>query len=478
MKYVLSFCPEWPKCQKVPRIDILEDNKQIMIRCDCGFDKVLSLDEYLQKLPYEEGNVVPLSCPEISDAKELISEAEEHINTYLEEMMNEALKGTKKDKKVKEAYDECKNRCENVVTLVKLFTLNYFKQNEQMIKNIVNNSTFNIRKWELSDQESTIEYFNTYCIFIPEDNTDYNFIDTKTQFPSHQETINGLFKLNDERIAIYSNEKTIELLDPLNNFNVDIVIKGHPSGVLSMDQFDNDLVVSCSNSSIMLWSLTKDSYTCLHTIQSQKNFTCVRALNNNHIAAASNNVIQIYDITEGKYSQTPIKELICSNEIDNMYYIKNKHILIATSEISDDVIFLYNTDTLGLKGKIEKIAKQSFNSKCKYYILQLDEDNIILSSYHELLKMNLDTFKVEKIGKKGEVQYMFGGEKMLQLRHSEIILLTYNDTKRSLRTYNMETNKDILIRTGKNNMIKSMIAVDDNHIMTLSKENLIQLWKY
>ena len=42
----------------------------------------------------------------------------------------------------------------------------------------------------------------------------------------------------------------------------------------------------------------------------------------------------------------------------------------------------------------------------------------------------------------------------------------------------METNKDILIRTGKNNMIKSMIAVDDNHIMTLSKENLIQLWKY
>ena len=67
---------------------------------------------------------------------------------------------------------------------------------------------------------------------------------------------------------------------------------------------------------------------------------------------------------------------------------------------------------------------------------------------------------------------------MLQLRHSEIILLTYNDTKRSLRTYNMETNKDILIRTGKNNMIKSMIAVDDNHIMTLSKENLIQLWKY
>ena len=327
MKYVLSFCPEWPKCQKVPRIDILEDNKQIMIRCDCGFDKVLSLDEYLQKLSYEEGNVVPLSCPEISDAKELISEAEEHINTYLEEMKNEALKGTKKDKKVKEAYDECKNRCENVVTLVKLFTLSYFKQNEQMIKNIVNNSTFNIRKWELSDQESTIEYFNTYCIFIPEDNTDYNFIDTKTQFPSHQETINGLFKLNDERIAIYSNEKTIELLDPLNNFNVDIVIKGHPSGVLSMDQFDNDLVVSCSNSSIMLWSLTKDSYTCLHTIQSQKNFTCVRALNNNHIAAASNNVIQIYDITEGKYSQTPIKELICSNEIDNMYYIKNKQLL-------------------------------------------------------------------------------------------------------------------------------------------------------
>ena len=81
MKYVLSFCPEWPKCQKVPRIDLLADNKQIMIRCDCGFDKVLSLDEYLQKLPYEEVNVVPLSCPEISDANELISEAEEHINT-------------------------------------------------------------------------------------------------------------------------------------------------------------------------------------------------------------------------------------------------------------------------------------------------------------------------------------------------------------------------------------------------------------
>ena len=198
-----------------------------------------------------------LEPPEIKDAAEKLKQAEEFVNVYLEQLKNEAIKLKEKSDEVKAAYEKCKEMNHNVVYLIRRFFSNLFRDNDNLVKNIKNSCTFNLTKCDYvnatSKIDKIIDFFNTFTIYQKIDNNDYLFIDTKFKFPEHKDTVNGLKKLKDGRIAFYSFEKTIEILDPKNNYHIDLVIKGHPGGVLALDQFDNGDLVSVSGQHVMLW---------------------------------------------------------------------------------------------------------------------------------------------------------------------------------------------------------------------------------
>lgn len=93
--------------------------------------------------------------------------------------------------------------------------------------------------------------------------------------------------LNDSRIAMIFNEKDIRILDPLNNFNCDIVLSGHLFLVSSLCQLDNGHLVSSSfDNSIIIWKLEKYAYSLVSKISDiETNFTCyVLALSDNRFA--------------------------------------------------------------------------------------------------------------------------------------------------------------------------------------------------
>lgn len=471
MKYVLSFCPEWPNCQKVPRMDILDNNTEIIVRCPCGYDQVLPLEEYLKKLEYEDCIGLLLSPPEIEKGRAVLKEAEEHVKTYLDELKSEALKSNEKVEEINKAYDACKKRCEKVLYLVKQFTINYYRKNEQMLKNIVHNTTFSLKKCESKEISKIIEFFNTYCVLVPLDTTDYNFIDSKAPLPKFNDKINGIFKLKDGRIAIYSFEKTIDIIDIANNYHVDMVIKGHPGGVLAMDQFENGNIVSLSNTTIKLWSITKDSYKCLHTIQYPKFHTVdtLVCLNNNFIAVSAEHSIQIYDLNEGKYSDKPVKELKeHKSQVQKFLFVPSKHIFISLNKENNDFICIWNSDTFELIKKGDSITfDYDFTRADK--MLTCDRLTWLHKERHlRQFDINLQESELSGHYKRGN---------MIKTRHPGVYLLTFR--RGELITYNYETGEDQVFKFKYDSEFLDMIPIDQHHIMTLPEDGSeVKVWRY
>lgn len=477
MCYVVSFCPlftdEKKNCMEIPQISILPNNKDILIKCPCGYTDTMALDKYLKSLVIESCVGILLEPPEIKDAAEKLKQAEEFVNVYLEQLKNEAIDMKEKSDEVKAAYEKCKELNHNVVYLIRRFFSNLFRDNENLIKNIKNNCTFNFTKCDYvnapSKIDKIIEFFNTFTIYQKVDNNDYLFVDTKFKFPEHKDTVNGLKKLKDGRIALYSFEKTIEILDPKNNYHIDMVIKGHPGGVLALDQFDNGDLVSVSGQHVMLWSITKDTYKCLHTIHygEFQYLWFVAVCGDGRIAVANDKVIHIYDFSGG-ITTTPIKELKQhANIIRNLYYSKNKDLLLSSGE--DNMLYVWNLKTYELLAQFDDCSCTQLNS-----IQQLDEDRVYASVFGEIKVINLKTFREEKDNTIRDVGCVLS---FAILRHKNTLLLGGYST--AMRVYKKDEKVRNDYKSGCKDDIDKFCVVDEHHIISLTKKsNEIKLWEY
>ena len=477
MSYVVSFCPlfkdEKKTCMEIPQISILANNKDIIIKCPCGYTDTISLDKYLKSLVIESCVGILLEPPEIKDAAEKLKQAEEFVNVYLEQLKNEAIELKEKSDEVKAAYEKCKEMNHNVVYLIRRFFSNLFRDNDNLVKNIKNSCTFNLTKCDYvnatSKIDKIIDFFNTFTIYQKIDNNDYLFIDTKFKFPEHKDTVNGLKKLKDGRIAFYSFEKTIEILDPKNNYHIDLVIKGHPGGVLALDQFDNGDLVSVSGQHVMLWSITKDSYKCLHTIPygEFKYLWFVAVCGDKRIAVANDTVIHVYEFNEG-YVTTPAKELTQHTKIiKNLYYAKSKDLLLSSGE--DGMLYVWNMSTYELLAQFGNCSCVQLNA-----IQPIDEDRVYANVFGEIKVINLKTFREEKDNTIKEVGCVLS---YAILRHKNTLLLGgYYSEMRVYKVDEKETND---FKSGCKDNIEKLCVVDDHHIISLTKEsNEIKLWEY
>ena len=477
MSYVVSFCPlfkdEKKTCMEIPQISILPNNKDIIIKCPCGYTDTMALDKYLKSLVIESCVGILLEPPEIKDAAEKLKQAEEFVNVYLEQLKKEAIELKEKSDEVKAAYEKCKEMNHNVVYLIRRFFSNLFRDNDNLVKNIKNSCTFNLTKCDYvnatSKIDKIIEFFNSFTIYQKIDNNDYLFIDTKFKFPEHKDTVNGLKKLKDGRIAFYSFEKTIEILDPKNNYHIDLVIKGHPGGVLALDQFDNGDLVSVSGQHVMLWSITKDSYKCLHTIPygEFKYLWFVAVCGDKRIAVANDTVIHVYEFNEG-YVTTPAKELTQHTKIiKNLYYSKSKDLLLSSGE--DDMLYVWNMSTYDLLAQFGNCSCVQLNA-----IQPIDEDRVYANVFGEIKVINLKTFREEKDNTIKEVGCVLS---YAILRHKNTLLLGgYYSEMRVYKVDEKETND---FKSGCKDNIEKLCVVDDHHIISLTKEsNEIKLWEY
>ena len=83
-----------------------------------------------------------------------------------------------------------------------------------------------------------------------------NIKEVKT-FTEHTDNVNSLLRLKDGRVASCSDDKTIRIYDPSNDYHCDQVIKRHNDSITSICQLDDGTIVSCSEDrTIMLNNYT------------------------------------------------------------------------------------------------------------------------------------------------------------------------------------------------------------------------------
>ena len=61
----------------------------------------------------------------------------------------------------------------------------------------------------------------------------------------HAKYVISLLHLKDGRVASCSEDKTIRIYDPSNDYHCDQVIKRHSEGIISICQLEDGTIVSC-----------------------------------------------------------------------------------------------------------------------------------------------------------------------------------------------------------------------------------------
>ena len=139
---------------------------------------------------------------------------------------------------------------------------------------------------------------------------------------SYNNVIKSLLLLNDKRIASCSNNKSIMIFDPYDDYQHAQLLNRHSNNSICL--LEDDTIVSCS--------VERTIYIGDYTIPSAHDeaINKVIALPNNRIATCSDDqTIKIWNSNK-PYSDTPIKILIGhTNKVNSLLYIKERDFMIS-----------------------------------------------------------------------------------------------------------------------------------------------------
>ena len=276
----------------------------------------------------------------------------------------------------------------------------------------------------------------------------------------HTDSVISLLHLRDGRVASCSDDKTIRIYDPSNDYHCDQVIKRHSEGIRSICQLDDGTIVSGSYQTIMIGD---------YTIKNAHNdwIYQVITLPNNRIASCSyDKTIKIWK-SNPPYSDTPIKVLReHSRLVTSLLYIKERDIMLSGSD--DVTLRLWNMSTYQCDKVIKGVQCCSDNS-----LYQIDKDRVIVGGVYKFSIVNIDKCIIEKRIKDESIEYV---ECFLKLRDNKTILCgCYNGI---FCFYDMNTEQYKITHDNHNDDITDILLIDDNTFLSCSWDNTIKVWKY
>ena len=500
MSKPLSLCPG---CLDHCPMFTLNEFNQVMIMCECGYQQMeLPLEEYLSKIKSntERFSTIRTTCTEHNSeykffcrdcnkyfcqqckeghqcelldlekqkkelnyekVKENYKKAEEYLNSYFPSLKEKY----KSVPKIDEAYEKCIKDNKKIFEFKQLIIENAVLNNSIFLELLKFSAHFTIYPFieKNAKSDSIIDYFNGYNfdIFKPTNQIELPF-----------SSVNSIITLKDKRIAISGDSEDILILDPVNNYHIDITVKGHEAYVHALCQTENgNLISGDSFSNIKIWSLTKDSFTCLHTIESKseekQELEFFLLLPENRFAYFFNKKIHIHS-TEAPFAL--LKELSVENAyLSNMIYIKEKDILLATS---NHKVLKYDMKTYKC---VESVELEMIGVGHRA-LMQLDTERLLIGGMTHLWVFNVSTMKVEKnIDNVGFARYT----SFVELRDTKYILAGLDLGLMLL--IDRETLDYIVFRTVGdmiNCHINDVICYDNGTIIDGSSDDVLRVWKY
>ena len=277
-----------PKCNQSTKMNI--EQELIHINCQCGYNNAIMISDYISNTPH--------SAIKDDSFKDIINELKkgnDHILAYFNTLKNEHITHLMRlAKEIEAMYEDSYKRNKNALTCLQTLIDNY-DGTIDMKNKILDNSVNIYQCRDSSNSDAVINYYKNYNIIKT-----INIKETKT-LTEHSDAVYSLLLLNDGRVASCSDDNTIRIYDPSNDYHCDTVIKRHSNRISSICQVDDGTIVSCSRDGTIIIG----DYTIYDTPKASINK--VITMTNNRIASCSEDrTIKIWKSIK-PYSNTPIK---------------------------------------------------------------------------------------------------------------------------------------------------------------------------
>ena len=273
----------------------------------------------------------------------------------------------------------------------------------------------------------------------------------------HTLIVNSLIRLRDNRIASCSDDKTIRIYNPSNDFCCEKVITRNSYDIKSFCQLENGTFASASIDGSIIFEDYKINKA--HTDWINK----IISLPKNRIASCSTDkTIKIWKID---YPYSNIAVLFGHKEkVISLLYIKERDVMISGA--SDGTLRLWNMSTYQCESVIKGIQCCYMNS-----IYQYDRDTILVGGEKCIFIVSVLKCKIEKKIEDKEIGNVFS---FVSLRYDKTVLFGGDSNKIGILYIN--TGNFIMVKTKEKIGTIDLLYIDNETFV--SSENKIKIWKY
>ena len=302
-----------PECNRHTKLNI--DKDIILINCQCGYHSTMTINQYIKHSKEGTQSHNSINDDTFKNITNDLNKGNEHLLTYYMEIKNEHISRLNKlKKKLESSYKESNKRNKNILSFMQLLIDNYDGTNE-MKNNIVE---YCIKIYQCKDSKNideVIKYYKEYNII---EKKEINSEEVKTtKIITENTAVNSLLHLKDGRVASCSNDNTIRIYAPSNDYHCEQMIERNSCAILSFCQLDDGTIVS----STLFGGIIIDDY----TIEKAHNGLIWKLLSlpHNRIASCSiDKTIKIW-CSKPPYIKMPIKILKGhSRDVSSILYIK------------------------------------------------------------------------------------------------------------------------------------------------------------
>ena len=448
MNFPIIQCPQ---CNNHTKVYL--QNDYIHTNCKCGFHSTKKTKDFIKDNKKDKFPII-MKDNTFKDIIIDINKGDNHLLTYFKIIKKEHISRLiRLMNELESSYEESYNRNKDMLAFIQIL-IDHYDGTIEMKNNIMDNS---INISECKDSKNIDEVIKFY--------KEYNIIRRKMQIEEvrciteHTDYINSLFLLKDGRVASCSNDNTIRIYDPFNDYHCAQVIQRHSNGIKSICQLDDGTIVSCSfDGSIMLgdYTISNAHYSWMFS---------VITLSNNRIASSSDDTTVKIWKSSPPYSQKPIKVLKGhSSNVTSLLYIKERNIMVSGSK--DETLRLWNLSTYQCYKVIEGVLCCLTNS-----LYQIDNDRILIGGEFSFCIVNIDKCAIENTIKNESLR---GVLCFLKFRDEKTILCGCDDG--IFYFYNMDTQQYRITKNNHNEHISDLLLLDNCTFLSCS--DVIKVWKY
>lgn len=422
--------------------------------------------------------------PKFRDIEEDIFKAQEKIRQYnkslkvgiIDSIQKEIKELTFQMEKIENAYKENNSINEQILQIVEILISNFNITskcpNYQIMMNLYNNSTFNLKKFEFPEniqkkeaQKILINYYEEDFL-IPKKKSDLSDIICQSTL-SEDSSIKSLLLFNKNKLACCSSGSDIKIYNTLNN-TCELVLKGHTEGVLYVSQYDKNILLSCSkDKTIIIWELSDNNYSILGTLQGHSSAVTkvINLVGGNIASCSSDKTIKVWENSSSFSCIATLKSVNEKTNIDSFIQISNGK-LVSCSCCNDTVSF-YDLLTFKLVYIMEKISSSTSSNS----LLEIENNKIAICGYKALTIIDGDEYTIQmsvSVPDGGNLRSVAFWKKNTLIAGGychlcQIDLLNGNCVAKKEKAHN--------------NLI-NCVVINNNEIITCSDDKTIKKWKF